>query len=115
MTTSIEELRKTINDTTSLTGAMRKHLQAILTQDQKNGGPDVVGSDFTNAIPTILATVGAALLGASVEKGSILRYAGAVPGVIDLFDKARRTHDAGEVIIPLVTSASGAAAPVLIK
>jgi|GEM_PF-5933395 len=72
-------------------------------------------STFKQAVPTLIATFGAALVAAAAEKGSPLRFAGAVPGVIDAVNKAREKRDFNEIALPLASAAAGAAAPALIK
>lgn len=96
-------------------GTPDQKLEAIKRLD--DGSDDIVvkESDLRQAFPMLLATVGAALLGASAEKGSPLRYAGAVPGLIDLFAKSQAKRDSSELVISLGTAAAGGAAPALIK
>jgi hypothetical protein len=67
------------------------------------------------ALPTIMATVAASLLGAAAERGSVLRYAGAVPGAIELVARIRDKQDTKELTVPFLSSALGAAGPMLIK
>jgi hypothetical protein len=84
--------------------------------DPKSGTKSDTKPDaLREAIPTLIATVAAGLLGAAAEKGSALRFAGSVPGAIDLVAKLREKRDAKELAVPFVTSALGAAGPMLIK
>jgi anti-sigma factor RsiW len=72
-------------------------------------------SALDDALPTLIATFGAALIGAAADKKSLLRYAGALPGTIDVIGRARRNQDFSELVVPLIAAVAGAAAPALIK
>src|SRR5262245_56915618 len=114
MTTTQEELEQLVQQALQpeTDAANRRQRAQILRRiiDRLEASPEEPGEEgdsFKQAIPVLIATFGAALIGAAAPKGSVLRYAGAVPGTIDLFAKAQERRDFNQLVIPLTAAAAG--------